>query len=62
MGTDERFKIFQNPDGSVTRLPKIPVSKLRGMLQSSRSVPPTLDEMDEAIAAGIVDRFRRAQE
>jgi hypothetical protein len=58
---DEDFKIFRNPDGTITHLPKIPVSTLRGMLQSSRVVPLTLQEMDEAIATGAVERFRRAQ-
>ncbi len=59
---DKDFKIFRNPDGSIMRLPKIPVSSLRGMLQSSRALPPTFEEMDEAIAEGAVERFRRGQE
>ena len=46
----DRVKFFVHPDGTVFLLPKIPVSALRGIVKSSRQV--TLDEMDEAIAAG----------
>jgi hypothetical protein len=60
--TNKGFKIFRNPDGSITRLPKIPVSALCGMVKSNRPVPATLDEMDEAIAAGATERFLRSQD
>ena len=62
MDEEKRFKTFKLPDGSVTRLPKLPVSTLAGMLPSNRIVPATLDKIDEAIADSAVERFRRAQE
>jgi antitoxin PrlF len=54
----DRVKFFIHPDGTVVILPKLPASALRGILKSKRHV--TLEEMDEAIAAGIVDRYKRA--
>jgi AbrB family looped-hinge helix DNA binding protein len=48
----DRVKFFLHPDGTVVLLPKRPVRELRGMLKSRRKTPPTLEEMDEAIAAG----------
>ena len=62
MDDEKRFKTFRLPDGSITRLPKLPVSMLAGMLPNNRAVPATLDEMDEAIAECAAERFRRAQE
>ena len=50
----DRVKFFVHPDGSVVLLPKIPVSRLRGMVASSPRAP-TIEEMDEAIAAGAAD-------
>ena len=58
----DRVKFFVHPDGSVVLLPKIPVSRLRGMLEPRRSGPVTLREMDQAIAegaAGMKTRRRR---
>jgi len=54
----DRIKFFIHPDGSVVMLPKISASALRGILKSKRHV--TLEEMDEGIAAGIVDRYKKA--
>ncbi len=34
----------------------LPVSALKGMLKSSRAKAPSLDEMDEAIAAAAAER------
>jgi AbrB family looped-hinge helix DNA binding protein len=48
----DRVKFFVHPDGSVVILPKLPTSALRGMVSSRLGRPTTLDEMDEAIAAG----------
>jgi len=46
----DRVKFFVHPDGTVVLLPKRPVSGLRGILKSKRSV--SLEEMDAAIAKG----------
>ena len=48
----DRVKFFVHPDGSVVILPKLPTSALRGMVSSRLGRPATLDEMDEAVAAG----------
>jgi antitoxin PrlF len=50
----DRVKFFIHPDGRVVLLPKIPVSQLRGMMKVDRR-PVTIEEMDEAIAAGAAD-------
>ena len=50
----DRVKIFTLPGGTVVLLPVRPISSLRGILKSERSRPVTLEEMDEAIAAGAV--------
>jgi AbrB family looped-hinge helix DNA binding protein len=47
----DRVKFFMHPDGTVVLLPKVPVTALRGILRW-RGRPATLEEMDEAIAAG----------
>ena len=47
----DRVKFFVHPDGSVVLLPKLPASALRGMLEAP-SRPVTLEEMDDAVAAG----------
>jgi AbrB family looped-hinge helix DNA binding protein len=48
----DRVKFFVHPDGSVVLLPKLPVSALRGMLRP-RGSHVTLEDMDEAIGAGL---------
>jgi len=53
----DKVKFFVHPDGTVVLLPKIPVSALRGIVKARRQV--TLEEMDEAIAAGAAERLRR---
>ena len=47
----DRVRFFVRPDGMVLMLPVVPASSLRGMLKSNRP-PVTIDEMNEAIAAG----------
>lgn len=47
----DRVKIFALPDGTVVLLPKRPISSLRGILKY-QGPPVTLEEMDDAIAAG----------
>ena len=53
----DRFKFFLQPDGAVVILPKIPVSRLKGSVPKlERSV--SVEEMDAAIGAGAVERFK----
>ncbi len=53
----DRFKFFFHPDGVII-LPKIPTSKLKGMIpKPSKAV--SLEQMDAAIEAGATQRFRR---
>jgi len=56
----DRVKIFIRPNGTVVLLPVIPVKALKGIVKSPHSRPVTLEEMDEAIAEGVVARYRRA--
>jgi antitoxin PrlF len=49
--TGDRVKYFIHPDGTVVLLPKLPVTALRGIL-CWRERPATLEQMDEAVAAG----------
>ena len=53
----DKVKFFVHPNGTVVLLPKMPVSALRGIVKARRQV--TLEEMDEAIAAGASERLRR---
>lgn len=54
----DRVKFFVHPNGTVFLLPKIPVSALRGIVRSSRR--PTIEDMNEAITAGITERYKAA--
>ena len=56
----DRFKFFLQPDGAVVILPKIPVSRLKGSVQKLAR-PVSQEEMDAAIAAGAVERFRNGE-
>jgi AbrB family looped-hinge helix DNA binding protein len=53
----DRFKFFFHPDG-VLILPKIPTSRLKGILPKSAK-PVSLEQIDAAIEAGVNERFRR---
>jgi AbrB family looped-hinge helix DNA binding protein len=57
----DRVKFFVHPDGTVVLLPKIPISSLRGVVKSSRRRPPTIEEMDAAIAEGGAGLPRRGK-
>jgi antitoxin PrlF len=50
LGPGDRIKFFLHPDGTVVILPKLPASRLKGMVRTRRRV--SLDEMDAAIAEG----------
>ena len=49
----DRVKFFIHPDGTVVILPKRPITALRGILRW-KGPPATIEEMNEAIAAGAV--------
>ena len=51
----DRVKFFMHPNGTVVLLPKLPVTALRGMLNSRRARPVTIEEMNKAIAAGATE-------
>ena len=53
----DRFKFFLQPDGAVVILPKIPVSRLKGSVQKLDR-PVSQEEIDAAIGAGAVERFK----
>ncbi len=53
----DRFKFFFHPDGVII-LPKIPTSKLKGMIQKPAKAV-SLEQMDAAIEAGATERFRQ---
>jgi antitoxin PrlF len=53
----DRVKFFIHPRGHVVILPKLPVTALRGIAKSKRTV--SIEQMNEAIAAGAVERFMR---
>jgi antitoxin PrlF len=57
----DRVKFFVHPDGSVVLLPKLPVTALRGMLETKRRRPVTMEEMTEVVAksAARAHRIRR---
>jgi antitoxin PrlF len=57
----DRVKFFVHPDGSVVILPKVPTTALRGMMKSRRARPASLEEMDQAVAAGATRGFRRGK-
>ena len=53
----DRFKFFFHPDGVII-LPKIPTSKLKGMIpKPSKAI--SLEQRNAAIEAGATERFRR---
>lgn len=47
----DRVKFFVHPDGTVVLLPKLPITSLRGIVKPRRR-PVTIEEMDDAVAAG----------
>ncbi len=57
----DRVKYFIHPDGTVVLLPKLPVTALRGIVKSRLGRPVTLEEMDEAIAAGAIEPAGRRE-
>ena len=48
----DRVKFFMHPDGSVVLLPKRSASVLRGIVKPRRRRRASIEEMNEAAAAG----------
>jgi antitoxin PrlF len=55
----DRVKFFVHPNGTVVLLPKLPASALRGIVKNTKHA--TLEDMDEAIAAGATEGYRRGR-
>ena len=58
----DRVKYFVQPDGHVVMLPKLPITALRGMLARPGQRAASIEEMDAAIAEGVVKRYLDAVE
>jgi antitoxin PrlF len=59
LGPGDRIKFFLHPDGTVVILPKLPASRLKGMIRARARV--SLDEMDAAIAEGATSGYKQAK-
>jgi antitoxin PrlF len=55
----DRIKFFMHPDGSVVILPKVHTSVLKGTISHRRRRPVSIEEMNEAVAAGATKGARR---
>jgi antitoxin PrlF len=55
----DRIKFFLHPDGSVVILPKIPSSKLKGIVRARRQA--SLNDLETAIADGAVNDRQRSR-
>ena len=55
----DRIKFFVHPDGSVMILPKIPTSKLKGVVKTRRRA--SLNDMETAIGDGAISGRRRTR-
>jgi AbrB family looped-hinge helix DNA binding protein len=53
----DRVRFFVHPDGTVVLLPKLPITALKGMLNTTKRA--TISEMNDAIAAGATEGNRR---
>jgi antitoxin PrlF len=55
-----KVKFFVGQDGRVFILPVRPISELRGLVKHD-GPPVSIEEMDEATAAGVAERFERSR-
>lgn len=55
----DRIKFFLHPDGSVVILPKIPASRLKGIIKTRRRA--SLEDMETAILDGAVNEKQRSK-
>jgi AbrB family looped-hinge helix DNA binding protein len=56
----DRIKFFKHPDGTVVILPKLPTTRLKGIVSGRRRRPASLAEMDEAVVTAAT-RSRTAR-
>ena len=56
----DRIKFFVHPDGSVVILPKLPTSRLKGIVHSRRG-RVSIEEMETAITEGAVGSRQRVR-
>ena len=59
LGPGDRIKFFLHPDGTVVILPKLPASRLKGMIRTRRRI--SLDEMDTAIAEAAAAGYKQVK-
>jgi antitoxin PrlF len=57
----DRIKFFKHPEGFVVILPKLPTSRLKGILSKANRKSVSIEEMEDAVAAGAVHRFNGVQ-
>jgi AbrB family looped-hinge helix DNA binding protein len=62
IGPGDRVKFFFDAEGKLAILPKLPVTALYGIVKPIAGRSVTLDEMEEGIAAGATERYRRMLE
>ena len=55
----DRIKFFLHPDGSVVILPKIPASRLKGIVGARRHT--SVNDMETAIRDGAIDNRGRGK-
>ena len=55
----DQIKFFVHPDGSVVILPKIPASKLKGIVKARRRA--SLHDMETAIGEGAISARQRTR-
>lgn len=55
----DRIKFFLHPDGSIVILPKIPTSKLKGIVRARRRA--SLNDMEKAIGEGATGGRQRTK-
>jgi antitoxin PrlF len=54
----DRLRIFVRPDGGIVILPLGPITALKGIVPKGEK-PLTIEEMNEAIAEGALQRYDR---
>ena len=59
LGPGDRIKFFLHPDGSVVILPKIPASRLKGIVKARHR--SSLNDMETAIRDGATNDRRRSK-
>jgi antitoxin PrlF len=55
----DRVKFFIHPNGTVVILPRLPITSLKGIVKPRKAGRVSVEQMNEAIAAGATARFTR---